>query len=249
MTSFGTDVTAQAGGTTDASMKDKAGAAADQSKQAASEVAQTAGERAQDVKQEVTRQARDLVGEAREQLTKQAGDQHRNLVGNLRSLSTELGSMADNSEQSGLATELVSQARERIDGAAQWLDGKQPGDIVDEVRSFARRRPGTFLVGALAAGLVAGRLTRGVVASHTDDSSSGDGAANGAGGQHYATNPPTNPPTTPLNPATEYSNGTYVTPTAGPQPEGSGYQPTTTYGSPDPSPYARPGQYQQGGLA
>jgi len=255
MTSSGTAVTAQTGGTTDTSMKNKAGAAADRGKQAAGEVAQTAGERAQDVKQEVTRQARDLMGEAREQLSQQAGDQHRNLVGNLRSLSTELGSMADNSEQSGLATELVSQARDRIDGAAQWLDGKQPGDIVDEVRSFARRRPGTFLVGALAAGLVAGRLTRGVVASHTDDGSSGsydNGVGNAVNGQHFASTPPPSAPTAPLNPPADYANGTYVTPTAGPQPEGSGYQPTTTYGSPDPSPYARPGQYpggEQGGLA
>lgn len=263
MTSFGTDVSAQAGDTSQSttdSVKDKAATAADQGKQAAGEVAQTAGERAQDVKQEVTRQARDLLGEARGQLTQQVADQHKNLVGNLRSLSTELGSMADNSEESGLATELVGQARDRIDSAAQWLDGKEPGDILTEVKSFARRRPGTFLVGALAAGLVAGRLTRGVVASHQDDSSSGspngeatapgsvtDGTAGAVGGQHFASTPPPGAPTAPLNPPADYGNGTYVSPAAGPQPEGSGYQPTTTYGTADPSPYSRPGQYPSGG--
>lgn len=33
--------------------------------------------------------------------------------------------------------------------------------MVDQVRGFARRRPGTFLLGALALGVVAGRLGRG----------------------------------------------------------------------------------------
>ena len=156
----------------------QAAEAASQGKEAAGQVAQTAVEHAQEVKQETVRQARDLVGEARQQLSEQAGTQHRNLVGNLRSLSSELGSMADNSDSSGIAGSLVSQARGRVDGAANWLDGREPGDLLDEVRTFARRRPGMFLLGALAAGVVAGRLTRGVVAAH-QDSSSGTGAATG----------------------------------------------------------------------
>jgi hypothetical protein len=56
---------------------------------------------------------------------------------------------------------------------ADWLDGREPGQLLDEARNFARRRPGVFLVGALAAGVVAGRMTRGVVAAHTSDDSSG----------------------------------------------------------------------------
>jgi hypothetical protein len=39
---------------------------------------------------------------------------------------------------------------------------------VDEVQSFARRRPGVFLALAAAAGLVAGRLTRGIKAASSD---------------------------------------------------------------------------------
>ena len=200
----------------DTSARERAAQAADQGKQAAGDVARTATEKAQDVGQEVTRQARDLLDEARGHVSRQAGEQHQNLVANLRSLSSELGSMAGNSEQHGLATELVSQAQERIDGVVQWLDGKQPGDIAGEVRSFAQRRPGAFLLGALAAGVVAGRLTRGVVAAHSDD---GPGASTAA-------------PT----PDADYSTGTgtYVAPTAGPQADGEGYQPTTTYGVPDP---------------
>lgn len=150
------------------SATDKAAAVAGQAQQSAGEVAQTAVDQAREVKDEAAKQARDLVGEARNQLGQQAGAQHQNLVSSLRSLGTELGSMADNSTESGVATELVGQARDRVTGLAEWLDGREPGQLLDEVRSYARRRPGTFLLGALAAGVVAGRLTRGVVDVHRD---------------------------------------------------------------------------------
>jgi hypothetical protein len=48
---------------------------------------------------------------------------------------------------------------------ASHLDGKEPSELLDDVRQFARRRPGTFLLGALAAGVVVGRLTRGAKAA------------------------------------------------------------------------------------
>jgi hypothetical protein len=157
-----------------ADVKDKATEAANEGKQAAGQVAQTAAEHAQEVKDEAIRQARDLAGEARQQVSSQVGQQHQALVSNLRSLGSELGSMTQSADgQSGVATELVSQAKDRIDGLADWLDGREPGQLLDEARNFARRRPGVFLVGALAAGMVAGRMTRGVVAAHTSDDSSG----------------------------------------------------------------------------
>jgi hypothetical protein len=156
----------------DAAMKDKAVDAAEAGKQAVGDVAQTAAEKAKDVAQETSRQARDLLGDARSQLTEQAGNQHRHLVDSLRSLGDELDSMVSNSDQSGPATQLTSQARDRVHGAADWLDGREPGDLVDELRSLARRRPAAFLVGAALAGVVAGRLTRGVVAGHAEDADS-----------------------------------------------------------------------------
>jgi hypothetical protein len=159
-------------------VKDKATEAANEGKEAAGQVAQTAVEHAQEVKDEAVRQARDLAGEARQQVSSQVGQQHQALVSNLRSLGSELGSMTQGADgQSGVATELVSQAKDRIDGLADWLDGREPGQLLDEARNFARRRPGVFLVGALAAGMVAGRMTRGVVAAHTSDDSSGQAGA------------------------------------------------------------------------
>jgi hypothetical protein len=150
-------------------LKDKATDAAEAAKQASADVAQTAAEKAKDVAQETSKQARDLVGEARQQVRQQVGTQHRSLVSNLRSLSDELSGMTAHTEEPGMATEAVGQLRDRVQGAADWLEGREPGDLVEELRSFARRRPGAFLLGAVAAGVVAGRLTRGVVAVHADD--------------------------------------------------------------------------------
>ena len=54
--------------------------------------------------------------------------------------------MAAKGSQSGMATEVARQASERIHGAASWLEHREPGDLFDEVRNFARRRPGAFLI-------------------------------------------------------------------------------------------------------
>jgi hypothetical protein len=181
--------------TEDPSMKDKAGESAQAGKEAASDLASTATEKAQDVVAQAKGQARDLVGEARGQLRSQAGDQQRSAVTNLRSLGDELRSMSQNGDQNGVATHLVDQAADRVHGVAGWLDGREPEDLIDEVRRLARRRPGAFLVGALAAGVIAGRLTRGVIAEHQDDSS-GSGAGSdsspqlGSGGPRPAADAP-----------------------------------------------------------
>jgi hypothetical protein len=225
MTSY--QPTHQGSAADDPSLKDKASEAAEQGKQAAGQVAQTAAEQAQEVTQVAAQQARDLVGEARGHLIRQAGEQHRNVVQNLRSLSSELGSMLDGSQQQGTATELVGQARSRVDGVADWLDRREPGQLLDEVRDFARRRPGAFLVGALAAGVVAGRLTRGAVAVHTDDGSSG------AGGSGTQTVPAASAPTTTIESAGGFA---HTTGQAGyeqqPDPNAPGYSMGGSYGAP-----------------
>ena len=76
--------------------------------------------------------------------------------------------MARNSEQDGVATDLARQAADRAWQAAGWLTDRDPGSLLNEVRSFARRKPGTYLAIALGAGVLAGRLTRGLAAPAED---------------------------------------------------------------------------------
>jgi hypothetical protein len=87
--------------------------------------------------------------------------------------------MADKGGQSGPASELAHQASSRIADVADWIEAREPGQVVDEVKQFARRHPGAFLAGSAILGVLAGRLTRGVVADAHDDGpdarSAGDG--------------------------------------------------------------------------
>ena len=153
------------------STKQVAGQAAESGRQ----VAQTAKDEALGVASEAKNQARDLVGEARTQLRDQASTQQNNLAGWLSSMSEELRGMADRTGEpgQGVASSLVNQASSRSGDLADWLQRHEPADLLDEVTRFARRRPGIFLVIAGAAGLVAGRLARGLAAGNDDDQASG----------------------------------------------------------------------------
>jgi hypothetical protein len=130
--------------------------------EAAHDVASTARDQAQNVKQETVRQARNLVSEATDQLSSQAGSQTQRISGNLRELGDELAQMAGAGTSGSTASELAHQAAERSHQVAGYLEARQPGEILDDLRSYARRRPGAFLAGAAVLGLVAGRVGRGV---------------------------------------------------------------------------------------
>ena len=68
--------------------------------------------------------------------------------------------MAGDRAGSAIAEEEVREVSDRARSFGSHLQDREPGQLVEEARDFARRRPGTFLVGALAAGVVAGRLFR-----------------------------------------------------------------------------------------
>ena len=149
--------------------QEKAGEVTAHAQDAAHQVAGTAAEQAQNVKDETVRQARNLAGEAGGQLSAQAKDQTQRLVGTLRELGDELKGMAEGGQPRGTATELVHQGAERVHGLAGYLDGKEPAEILDDARAFARRRPGAFLAGAAVLGLLAGRVGRGVKDAGSSD--------------------------------------------------------------------------------
>jgi hypothetical protein len=132
------------------------------------QVAQTAKEQVQEVAAEATDRARDLAGEARTQLRGQSDAQRERLAATLHRLGDELGEMAFSARGGGIATEVARQAADRVRGLGDYVERHEPGDLLDDVRAFARRRPGTFLLGAVAAGVLAGRLTRGVTAASDD---------------------------------------------------------------------------------
>ncbi len=140
-----------------ANVKDTAAGAASGVKEVArGEVAQVA--------EEAKYQTRSLVDQTRYELRGQVRNQQSNLASKLNGWASELGSMASKSDESGPMTDLAQEASRRVGEFSYWLDNHEPADLLDEVKRFARRRPGAFLALAAAAGVVAGRLTRGAVA-------------------------------------------------------------------------------------
>lgn len=160
--------------------KDKAADVAGSGADAAQHVAGVAKQQAGQVTAEAGRQLKQMVGQAQSELTDQAQTQQQKLAGGLHSLADQLKSMANNSDQPGPATDLAQQAADRAHQGAQWLEGRNPGDVLNEVRSFARRRPGVFLAVALGAGVLAGRLARGLAAD-SDESTGGAPSSVAAG--------------------------------------------------------------------
>jgi hypothetical protein len=159
--------------------KGEAGEVTRQAADSAQNVAQTAKDEAANVAGEVKSNAKDLLAQARTDLTAQAGTQQQKAAQGLHSISNELHSMADASDQPGVATDLIRQAAERSQSVATWLDNRDPGSLLNEVKSFARQRPGTFLLAAAGAGILAGRLSRSLSAGAPDTASTGTGTGTG----------------------------------------------------------------------
>jgi hypothetical protein len=152
----------QNGGGVTAVAKEQAGQVGQTAADAGGKVAQTTKEQAQNVVGEAKQQARDLVGEARSQVRDQAGTQKGRAVQGLHALGDELEQMAQQGGQSGVATEVARQVSSRARDLAQYIDRHEPADLLEQARSYARRRPVVFLAGAALAGVVAGRMTRGL---------------------------------------------------------------------------------------
>jgi len=162
--------------------KEQAAGVAQTGVQAGQHVASVAKDQAAQVTAEAGRQAKDLLDQARSELSQQATSQQQRLADGLKSLSQQLHSMARNTDQPGMAADLARQGGEVTEQVASWFDGREPAAVLRDVRSFARRRPGTFLLMAAGAGLLAGRLTRGLKDEAGDDS-----RQQPAGSQHELT--------------------------------------------------------------
>ena len=125
------------------------------------------------VASETGRQARRFMGQVGDELRSQAATQQSRAAEGLRSVGSGFSEMASGSTQTGIAADLVRGAGERVNDVARWLDDRDPRSLVEEVKGFARRRPGVFIAIAVGVGVIAGRLTRAIASSsEASDSSS-----------------------------------------------------------------------------
>lgn len=165
----------------------------DTAKHEASELKGTAAEQAKDVAgsvkdeatsvaREVKTQAKDLFAQTQGELKDQAHTQQQRVSEGLRSVSDELDSMANDSAQDGVAADLVRQVSGRLSGAANWLGDRDPGSVLNDVKQFARAKPGTFILGAVIAGVVVGRLTKALASNAADEAKASTSAENAISG-------------------------------------------------------------------
>lgn len=188
-------------------LADKASTAQDDAKNVASDakdatqqVAGVAKEQVKQVANEAKGQARQLLGQASSEVREQAAEQQKRVASGLRDVSYELDNMAQASS-GGLATELVQNLSDRADTVANWLESRDPGSLVGELRTYAARKPGTFIAIAAGAGILAGRLAKSLATAASDENGSGSAASNSA--------PSTPAASTPAAPSTN-NDGGYV---------------------------------------
>jgi hypothetical protein len=108
----------------------------------------------ENIKETVKEKVTDLAGGAFEKQKGTALGELDGVASALRKAGSELG------DSSGMAGKLVSAIADRVESAGQSLNGKELGDVVDDLERFARRNPATFISGAIAVGFIASRFLK-----------------------------------------------------------------------------------------
>lgn len=144
---------------------DKGGQVADVAVQRAGDVAGVTKDELARLASDARGQFRTLWDQAAGQLREQAGTGQRQLAELVHGLAGELGELASKADSDGPVTSLLKQAAYRGGQFSHWLSDAETGDVLTELRRFARRRPVVFLASATLAGILVGRLGRGLMAS------------------------------------------------------------------------------------
>ncbi|MFI5914446.1 hypothetical protein [Dactylosporangium sp. NPDC051541] len=190
--------------------REKASAALGTAGSAVRDTAGTAKDQAANVAGEAKAQARNLAHDVRDRVGTEARNQNDRLADGVRRFADELDEMVSergDSPASKVVTQ-VSQGGRRI---ADYLAENGPEGVLAGVQDFARRKPGTFLLAAAAAGFVVGRLGKGVFSARDDEPDRAAVRPSGPTGDTQRLTPPpaTVAPVAPV-PVTPYPETPYV---------------------------------------
>jgi hypothetical protein len=129
-------------------------------KEAAATLAQEAGGEVKAVGQDARAHGQQLIATSMESLRSQAGEQTTRLSDGLSDASQQLRRMANGDPQPGMVGDLVHQLADVTQRAADRLSSGGLDGAMNDLRRVARNQTGLFLLGALGAGIVAGRVIR-----------------------------------------------------------------------------------------
>jgi len=162
----------------------KATATAKTAKEQASQLGSDVGEQAKAVAGQASQQAKATMDTARQQARRlarqtqdevlaQADDKSSQAAAGLQSLAGQLQAVADGrTYDAGPLTGYAQQAADRIGAMADRLNTGGARGLLDDVTDLARRKPGLFLAGAVAAGFLTGRIVRSGKAAMDEQGSS-----------------------------------------------------------------------------
>lgn len=127
----------------------------------AREIAQDVRRHSTQMVNEATQQVHSVSEEVMTQLQEHAGTQTERAATQLRTFSEQARALAEGrTEEAGQLPQLAQEATQRLGAFAQRLETGGIDGAMDDVRTFARRKPGTFLLIAGAAGFLGGRMLR-----------------------------------------------------------------------------------------
>lgn len=125
------------------------------------EVVGQASEQTRAVAQEAKVQAQQLLADTKSELQAQADARGRQAADHLRTMSGSISALLDGRpSDAGQMLGYLEQAKSKVDDVAQRIETRGPQGVIDDLSSFARRRPAVFLLAAGAAGFTVGRLAR-----------------------------------------------------------------------------------------
>lgn len=132
----------------------------EKARQEAGRVGDVAKEEVSHLVDEATDQGRGLLSETSERLKGEAQNQSQRVAENLRTVSSDLRTMAHSADESGTAVTWVRMGADRFDAWAERFEDRGFDGLIEDVGTFARRTPMTFLALTFGAGLIAGRAIK-----------------------------------------------------------------------------------------
>jgi hypothetical protein len=164
-------------------VQDQSSKAAETLHHGGQEIVGEAKEQVAKLSEEAQRQIHALVGQATQELGERASEQTDKAASGLRDMADELQALAEGRTED--ATRLVAYVRQASERASDYAARLETGgfaSIVDDLSAFARRRPGLFLLSAIAAGFATGRFVRGAQQAPPSNTSQGsEPSSRGAG--------------------------------------------------------------------
>jgi len=134
-------------------------------------------------------QVQDLVGGARHEVLQQTETQAQRLNDAVRDVGRQLRDLAEGNPSDGPVRSLARTAADRIDGFTGRFERDGVQGSLTAVRDVARRRPLVFLAGAMAAGMVVGRVLRHADTGQLAQDATGNGSNPASGSQSNGDQP------------------------------------------------------------